>query len=316
MFLLGKLFFEVFERFFIKFGVSDFWVLFGLGKGIDFGVVDFGEKVLVVLIDLIIGVVEDIGFYVVYVNVNDVVVVGVRLKWFLIMIFLFEGFDERFLERIMDEIDREVKKFGVVIIGGYIEVIFGLDRLIVIGIMFGEVEREKFVRFDGVKFGDVIVMMKWVGLEGILIIVCEKREELIGVFGKDLVERVVLFIDYISVVFEVILVVDFGVNVMYDLMEGGIVNGFYEMVDLVGLGFRVFFDKIFIWDEMKVICRYYSLNLLVFVGFGFFFIVVSRDCVKVFVEIFFLRGINVVIIGEFLVEEKRVVVVNGEERFF
>lgn len=42
----------------------------------------------------------------------------------------------------------------------------------------------------------------------------------------------------------------------------------------------------------------------------------SRDCVKVFVEIFFLRGINVVIIGEFLVEEKRVVVVNGEERFF
>ncbi len=104
---------------------------------------------------------------------------------------------------------------------------------------------------------------------------------------------------------------------MHDPTEGGIANGLYEMADSAGLGFRVFPDKIPIRDETKVICRYYSLNPLALVGSGSLLIAVSRDRAKALVEILLSRGgINAAIIGEFLAEEKRVAVVNGEERPF
>ncbi|AMQ19479.1 AIR synthase family protein [Thermococcus peptonophilus] len=312
----GKIPPEVLEKLFNKLGASDPRVLLGPGKGIDFGAVDFGEKVLVASTDPITGAVEDIGFYAVHVNANDVAVAGARPKWFLLTILLPEGSNERLPERIMGEIDREAKKLGVAIIGGHTEVTPNLDRPIVIGTMLGEVERGKLVRPDGAKPGDAIVMTKWAGLEGTSIIAREKGEELAGIFGKDFVEKAASLIDYISVVPEAILAAEFGVNAMHDPTEGGIANGLHEMADSAGLGFRVFPDKIPIRDETKAICKYYSLNPLALIGSGSLLIAVSRDRAKALAEILLSRGINAAIIGEFLAEEKRVAVVNGEGRPF
>jgi hydrogenase expression/formation protein HypE len=311
----GKLPPEALERLFIKLGANDPRVLLGPGKGIDFGAVDFGEKILVASTDPITGAVEDIGFYAVHVNANDVAVAGARPKWFLITILLPEGSDEELPERIMDEIDREAKKLGIAILGGHTEVTPGLDRPIVIGTMLGEVEGEKLVRPDGARPGDAIVMTKWAGLEGTSIIAREKREELKNTFGDGFVERAEALIEYLSVVNEAMILRDYA-NAMHDPTEGGVANGIHEMADAADLGFRVFPDKIPIRDETLKVCDSYGLNPLALISSGSLLAAVPRDHAKFVVERLLSKGINAAIIGEFLAEKKRVAVVNDEERPF
>lgn len=311
----GKVPPEVLEKLFKRLGASDPRVLLGPGEGIDFGAVDFGERILVASTDPITGAVEDIGFYAVHVNANDVAVAGARPKWFLLTMLLPEGSDERLPERIMEEIDREAKKLGIAIIGGHTEVTPGLDRPIVIGTMLGEVEREKLVRPDGAKPGDAIILTKWAGLEGTSIIAHEKGGELEKVFGREFVEKAKSFIEMISVVKDALLANEIGVHAMHDPTEGGIANGLHEMADSAGLGFRVVAERIPIREETRQICEFYKLNPLALISSGALLIAVRRDKAEAVVQKLLENSINASIIGEFLdQEDKRVIVEKGIEK--
>lgn len=311
----GKLPPEALERLFNKLGASDPRVLLGPGKGIDFGAVDFGESILVASTDPITGAVEDIGFYAVHVNANDVAVAGARPKWFLLTMLLPEESNERLPERIMEEIDREAKKLGIAIIGGHTEVTPGLDRPIVIGTMLGEVEREKLVRPDGAKPGDAIILTKWAGLEGTSIIAHEKGGELEKVFGREFVEKAKSFIEMISVVKDALLANEIGVHAMHDPTEGGIANGLHEMADSAGLGFRVVAERIPIREETRRICEFYKLNPLALISSGALLIAARRDKAEAVVRKLLENSINASIIGEFLdQEDKRVIVEKGIEK--
>ncbi|MDK2914470.1 MAG: hydrogenase expression/formation protein HypE [Thermococcaceae archaeon] len=311
----GKVPPEVLEKLFKRLGASDPRVLLGPGKGIDFGAVDFGEKILVASTDPITGAVEDIGFYAVHVNANDVAVAGARPKWFLLTMLLPEESDERLPERIMEEIDREAKKLGIAVIGGHTEVTPGLDRPIVIGTMLGEVERENLVRPDGAKPGDAIILTKWAGLEGTSIIAHEKGGELEKVFGREFVEKAKSFIEMISVVKDALLANEIGVHAMHDPTEGGIANGLHEMADSAGLGFRVVAERIPIREETRQICEFYKLNPLALISSGALLIAVRRDKAEAVVQKLLENSINASIIGEFLdQEDKRVIVEKGIEK--
>ncbi|ASJ00547.1 AIR synthase family protein [Thermococcus gorgonarius] len=311
----GKVPSEILEKLFRTLGSEDERVLVGPGIGIDFAAISFGDKVVVASTDPITGAVEDIGFYAVHVNANDIAVSGARPRWFLVTILLPENSDEELPVRIMRDIDREAKKLGISIVGGHTEVTPGLDRPIVVGTMLGEKEGNP-IRPNNAKPGDAIVMTKWAGLEGTSIIARENRKELEDVFGRDFVERAASLLDYISIVPEAIVAAEFGVNAMHDPTEGGIANGLHEMADSSGLGIRVYPEKIPIRKETMAICKFYDLNPLALLGSGSLLIAVKRDHARALVERLASRGINAAVIGEFLAEKKRVAVVNGEERPF
>ncbi|ASJ02669.1 hydrogenase [Thermococcus profundus] len=294
---------------------SDPRVITGPGQGIDAAAIDFGEKIVVASTDPITGAVEDIGFYAVHVNANDVATFGARPRWFLVTILLPENGDEALLSGLMGDIVETARNIGVSVVGGHTEVTPGLNRPIVIGTMLGEVEKEKLVRSDGARPGDAIVMTKWAGLEGTSIIAREKREELASAFGGDFVERASSLIDYISIVPEATVLRDYA-NAMHDPTEGGIANGIYEMADAAGLGFRVFPNRVPIRDETLKVCEFYSLNPLALISSGSLLAAVPRDHAKFVVERLLSKGINAAVIGEFLAEKKRVAIVDGEERPF
>ncbi|NJF24422.1 AIR synthase family protein [Thermococcus sp. Bubb.Bath] len=309
----GKIPPETLKKLLKHLGTDNTLVIVGPGTGIDFGAVDFGDRILIASTDPITGAVEDIGFYAVHVNANDVALSGARPRWFLVTLLLPKGSDEGLPERIMRDIDREAKKLGIAIIGGHTEVTPGLDRPIVVGTMLGEVEKEKLVRPDGARPGDTIIMTKWAGLEGTSIIAREKRGELTNAFGEDFVERAASLMEYLSIVPEAMMAAEFGVNAMHDPTEGGVTNGLHEMADSAGLGLRVYPEKIPIREETKTICDFYGLNPLALVSSGTLLIAVKRDHTKVLVERFMAKGINAAIIGEFLAENKRIAITRGDE---
>ncbi|MDV3104466.1 AIR synthase family protein [Thermococcus waiotapuensis] len=311
----GKVPPEILEKIFKTLGSEDERVLVGPGTGIDFAAISFGDKATVASTDPITGAVEDIGFYAVHVNANDIAVSGARPRWFLVTILLPEDSDEELPVRIMRDIDREAKKLGISIVGGHTEVTSGLKRPIVVGTVLGEVEKGKLVIPNGAKPGDAIVMTKWAGLEGTSIIAREREEELKNVFGESFVERAKALIEYISVLPEAMILREFA-DAMHDPTEGGIANGLHEMADASGLGFRVFLDRIPVREETARICEFYDLDPLALIGSGSLLAAVPRDHARFVVERLLAKGINAAVIGEFLAEKKRVAVANGEERPF
>ncbi|AHF80302.1 AIR synthase family protein [Thermococcus paralvinellae] len=295
-------------------GVQGERVLIKSGVGVDAAAVEFGDKVLVASTDPITGAEKNIGFYAVNVNANDVATFGAKPKWFLVSVLLPENADEALLKEIMTDIDKSAKELGIAIIGGHTEVTPGLKKPIVVGTMLGEVKKEKLVYAGNAKPGDVIILTKGAGIEGTAIIASEREEELVKVFGKEFVERAKAFLRKISVVKEALIANEIGVNAMHDPTEGGIANGLHEMADASGLGFKVYYEKIPIAEETKKICGYFNLDPLALISSGALLISTSRENAEKILAALEKEGIVASIIGEFLGDkEKRVIVKEDKE---
>ncbi|NJE25606.1 hydrogenase [Thermococcus sp. MV5] len=314
--LPGKVPPEVLEKIVFDFlGAKDERVILKSGIGIDAAAIDFGENVLVASSDPITGAEKHIGFYAIHVNANDVATFGAKPKWFLATILLPENSDETLLKEIMEDMHENAKKLGVSIVGGHTEVTIGLNRPIVIGTMLGEVKKEKLVRSNGAKPGDMMILTKGAGIEGTAIIASEHEEKLKNAFGEELVKRAKAFLEKISVVEEALIAAEIGVNAMHDPTEGGIANGFHEMADAAGLGFRVYYEKIPIASETKKICEYFNLDPLALISSGSLLIAASRENADIIVRAIKEKGIEAAIIGEFLRNNETKVIVKDEKEF-
>ncbi|MCD6144417.1 AIR synthase family protein [Thermococcus sp.] len=313
--LPGKVPPEVLEKtVFDRLGVNDERVIIKSGVGIDAAAIDFGDSVLVATSDPITGAEKHIGFYAVNVNANDVATFGAKPKWFLVTILLPENADEELLEKIMEDMHKSAGRLGVSIVGGHTEVTVGLNRPIVIGTMLGEVKKDQLVTSNGAKPGDVIILTKGAGIEGTSIIASENEEELKKVFGKELVENAKRFLQKISVVKEALIAAEIGVHAMHDPTEGGIANGFHEMADAAGLGFRVYYEEIFIAEETRKLCEHFKLDPLALISSGSLLIAAPPEKAEKVVEAIRRKGIEAAIVGEFLEDNNiKVIVKDGKE---
>ncbi|ACS89828.1 MULTISPECIES: AIR synthase family protein [Thermococcus] len=313
--LPGKVPPEVLEKIvFDRLGVNDERVIMKSGVGIDAAAIDFGDSVLVATSDPITGAEKHIGFYAVNVNANDVATFGAKPKWFLVTILLPENADEELLEKIMEDMHKSAERLGISIVGGHTEVTVGLNRPIVIGTMLGEVKKDQLVTSNGAKPGDVIILTKGAGIEGTSIIATENEEELKKVFGKELVENAKRFLQKISVVKEALIAAKIGVHAMHDPTEGGIANGFHEMADAAGVGFRVYYEKIPIAEETRKLCEHFQLDPLALISSGSLLIAAPPEKAEKVVEAIRRKGIEVAIVGEFLEDNNvKVIVKDGKE---
>ncbi len=290
-------------------------VIIRSGLGLDATAIDFGDTVLVASTDPITGAERNIGFYAVHVNANDVATFGARPKWFLVTVLLPEDADEVLLKEIMQEIHENSSRLGVAVVGGHTEVTPGLKKPIVVGTMLGEVRGEKLVTSNGARAGDAIILTKGAGIEGTAIIASEKECDLQEAFGREFVERAKAFLNKISVVRDALIACEIGVHAMHDPTEGGIANGLHEMAEAASLGFRVYHERIPIAEETRKICEFYGLNPLALISSGALMIAAERDKAPLIVEALKKEGINAEVIGEFLEDtDKRVIIQNGEER--
>ncbi|MBA7707167.1 Thiamine-monophosphate kinase [subsurface metagenome] len=136
-------------------------VILGSRIGEDAAVIDMGDKYLVAKTDPITFATDQIGYYVVNINVNDVVCTGAKPKWFQATILLPQkNTTNSLIENIFKDIHDTCKSMGIAVIGGHTEITPKLDRPMVIGSLLGEVEKEKLVQTSGAEPGDAIILNK------------------------------------------------------------------------------------------------------------------------------------------------------------
>ena len=164
---LGKPPPEVLARLFERFPVRDPRVVMGPRVGEDAAVLDAGDRYLVAKVDPITFVSDEIGWYAVHVNANDLAVRGARPAWFLMTLLLPEArASEAELEAIFTQVQEACRTLGVSLVGGHTEVTQGIDRPILAGAMLGEVEKDRLVTTAGARVGDAILLSKGVAIEG------------------------------------------------------------------------------------------------------------------------------------------------------
>jgi hydrogenase maturation factor len=252
-------------------------VIVGPKIGEDAAVIDFGETYLVAKTDPITFATDEIGWYLVCINSNDIATMGAVPKWLLTTILLPENHTtEDLVRRIMKQIHVACEHFGITLCGGHTEITHGLDRPIVIGQMLGEVKKDRLITSSGAQAGDDLILTKGIGIEATSIIAREREADLSKRFSSAFVNRARNYLTApgISVLKEALIAAEIGgVHAMHDPTEGGVATAIHELARAANLGGIIWQETLLISEETKQLCQEFQLNPLGVISSGALLIV-------------------------------------------
>lgn len=290
-------------------------VLLGAGVGEDCAAVKLEEdEIFVLSTDPITGTAKDIGKLAIQITVNDLASSGAEPIGVLLTILLPPEAKESHLKKIMNQMEEACAMAKVQIMGGHTEVTPVVNQPVVTVCGVGKVKEGKLVLSSGARPGMDIVVTKWVGIEGTLIIAKEKEEELKTRFSASFIDKAKELDVYLSVLSEAAVAVNSGVSAMHDITEGGIFGALWEMAEASGIGLDIDVKKIPIRQETIEICEFYGINPYRLISSGSM-LMATEDGNKMVRELEKV-GINAVVIGKATEGKDRMIRKDEEEHSF
>ncbi|MBP1685824.1 MAG: hydrogenase expression/formation protein HypE [Deltaproteobacteria bacterium] len=297
--LPGKLPVELLQRLLPLRGAPDRRVLLGPAFGQDAAVIDLGAQYLILKSDPVTFTADEVGWYAVHVNANDVAVMGARPAWFQASIIVPPGTSAPAVRRIFRDIDRAARSLGIAVTGGHTEISPAVRHPIVAGDMQGTVAREALVTAAGARAGDLIVMTKSAGLEGSAIIARAYPDAARTALGTSAHRRAMRFHHQpgISVVREALLAARAGATAMHDPTEGGVAAALFELATASRKGLVVDLDRIPVHPYTVRLCAHFGLRPLGLIGSGALLLTIAPDDAARLLRSLSRRSIPATIIG-------------------
>jgi len=258
---VGKLPADLLRDLLDRYATADPRVVVGPAVGEDAAIIDMGDRYLVAKTDPVTFATDEIGWYAVHVNANDLACSGATPRWFLATLLLPEsGTTPGLVETIFDQIAQACRPLGISLCGGHTEITYGLERPIVVGQMLGEVAPDGYVTSSGAQVGDALLLTKGIAVEGTALVAREKREELRGVLSD--------------------------------------ATGLWELAQAAGVGLLIEEERLPLLDECRAVCRHFGLDPLGLIGSGSLLIAAAKDRAAAIVRRIESEGIAAARIGE------------------
>ena len=301
---LGKLPPELLGKIIAAAPVEDPRVLVGPGIGYDCAVVDIGENLLVLKSDPITFATDEIGWYAVQINANDIVTTGAVPRWFMATMLLPENLtDENMVEEISRQLFQACKKLGISMIGGHTEITYGLDRPILSGLMIGEVAHKDLITPKGAAPGDHILLTKGIPIEATAILAREFPQRLEAFLTPEEVREAANYLHEpgISIYKDALTARQAGqVTAMHDPTEGGLAAALWEMSQACACRFRIDPEAIHIPEISDRICKAFGLNPLATIASGALLLTARAADVNNILKALKDEGIQAMDIGQVL----------------
>ena len=273
----GKLPVELLRTLITMTGAPDPRVVIGPRFGEDCAVIDLGDRYLVTKTDPITFTWEQIGWYAVHVNANDVAVMGAKPLWFqACLLFPLETREEHVRE-VFSQIDGACGDLQISVTGGHTELTAAVRQTVVVGDMHGLVEKDRLVTSSGARPGDVVAMTKTAGIEGTSILARTQGQDVKGRIPQPLLADAGALRESVSVVPEALLAAEHGATAMHDPTEGGVAMGLYEMSEASGKLFEVHLDRIPVLPATDAFCRLFGLDPLGLIASGSLLLTIGED---------------------------------------
>lgn len=284
-------------------------VIVGPGVGEDTAVMalDAGHY-LVAKTDPITFATDEIGWYAVHVNANDVACSGAHPRWWMATVLLPEGqATPELVDTIFAQMSAACSQVGAQMVGGHTEITYGLDRPLVIGTMLGPVPRERLVTTSGARPGDLLVLTKGIAIEGTAIIARERGAALAGRVDAATLARCADFLHNpgISVVRDAAVVLRAAadsVHAMHDPTEGGVATGLHELAQASGCGLEID-GPLPVLPETILLCELSGLDPLGLIASGSLLAAVAPDALAAVLQALETEGIAGAVIGRVLAPE-------------
>ncbi len=265
--------------------------------GEDCATVDFDESYLVISTDPITAAVEEIGRLAIHISCNDIATNGIEPIGIMLSVMLPVGTTQKDVERIMEQAGETAKKLEVEIVGGHTEITHAVNKPIIVSTAFGKkpiCETEKF----NAEPGDVIMMTKTAGLEGIGIIASDLEQRLTSILTKEELGKSKKFLESVSVVKEGIIAGKIGASQMHDITEGGILGAIWEMCQVGNLGAEICKEEIPVEDVTLKIANALDIDPYRLISSGCMLIISRKSSENLIKDAIENEGIKITKIGE------------------
>lgn len=240
-------------------------VLVGPGIGRDAAAIDFGQSVVVVKSDPITFASQGGEEHLIDVNANDIACMGATPRWMLVTSLLPVGTTPANVLRDFASLIAACQRRSVELVGGHTEIVPGIDRPILVGMMLGEARGGSLLQPGMAQAGDAVFLTKGLAIEGTALLANEAREVLVGKIGQDAVDVAAGYLQDpgISVVRDAeTALASGGVTALHDPTEGGLATALREIAEASRLGVRLDLDAVPILPETWAICDALRLDPL------------------------------------------------------
>jgi len=269
---VGKLPADLLAQLLSKYSIQDPRILLGPGIGLDCAVLDLDTTLLVLKSDPITFTTDELGWYAVQINTNDIATSGALPRWFLSTLLLPEGLTTTdLIKNIYEGVNSACQMVGASVIGGHTEITYGIDRPILVGTMIGEVERQKLVTPRGACPGDQLLLTKGIPIEATAILARDFTDKLEHNLSPKEIDRARQFLydPGISVLKDAQIAIQTGhVTAMHDPTEGGLASALWELASASNCSITINPQDVFIHELSNRICQTLGLDPMACIASG------------------------------------------------
>lgn len=279
---------------------SDPSVIVGPGLGRDAAAISVGDRVIVAKNDPITFASEGGAAHLVEVNANDVACMGATPRWLLVTALLPHGVTPADVLNQFAELRETCRQRTVELVGGHTEIVPGLERPILVGMMLGDASLSELLRPGQARPGDVLLITKGLAIEGTALLARERADELRVRIGEDAVRAAASLLHRpgISIVSDAEIARRAGgVTALHDPTEGGLATAVLELATVSGTGAEIEMDAVPILPETLAVADALGIDPLGMLASGSLLIAARSDAVSRIIRDVKAAGIPIGVIG-------------------
>ena len=227
-----------------------------------------------------------------------------------VAITLPERYTENKLKQITADLDRACASIGASLTGGHTACTDKVSEAVVSVTVLGICDKTTFDSLGRANAGMDIVVSKWEGIEEMLILLNDKKEELLKRLPLGYVEGACKYSVDLSVASEAAVAIKHGVAAMHDVSEGGIFAALWDIAEKNNLGINVDLCKIPMLQETIEFCEVFDINPYVLPSAGSLIMITADG--EALVQALEAENISASVIGRFTDNNDKIIT-NGEE---